>query len=606
MEVSPRIPSPDDAKSAGHARRDRGGHRLGSHLVTVSFLLLALLWLYRGTVSNRMLASFESPEVYLRIDGYLQEFRAGHWPPQVLPDAYEGGGYAFPRFYPPLAYWISSATTAMTGDMVIGINISFALSVLISGVTFYIMAVRLTGSILLALLGAVLYCVAPFRFLDIYLRGALAEGWTFAWYPLLALGIYQTSRGGRIPWYLPASIGLLLLTHTVMALYAMSFAFLCTPFFGLAAPRRFMNYVRYTVIAFLLGIGLSAWHVLPARMSWDDVRGSIDGLMWSEPEQVEKRAVPMQALLRVDSKEGSIFTNRIGSKERSTLSKRVDSAFIVGVADWVLLPIAAVAIATFFRRRRVGEPGAVGSKLAGALCIVGLWLLAIAFVVRPRPALDLLPSAYGMVQFPWRLLGLATFFSAMGLVLLLDFLRRTLPVRAGRFWHGVILAATIAAVLFPIPTRQGSPHYREMNAAELQEYSHGAARRGYTVLGEYAPRALVRSHDAVLEAAENIRRTPGIVSLQRTGSVTEIEVESAESLLLALPLVDYDFYDVRLDDGRSVPKHSAQGLLGVSLPPGKYIVTVKPHWNAAARVGGVITIASVLTIALMELRRPRS
>ena len=592
MESSPRTSNSDHAEKMGHARRDRGRHRLGSHVAVVSLLMLALLWLYRGGMTNRMLGSFESPEVYLRLPGYMQEFAAGHWPPQVLPDAYEGGGYAFPRFYPPLAYWISSATAAMAGDMFTGINISFVLSVLVSGVTFYIMAVRMTGSILLALLGAVLYCVAPFRFLDIFLRGALAECWTFAWYPLFALGIYQTSRCGSMPWYLPASIGLLLLTHTVMALYAISFAFLYVLFRGLAAPQR-LRYARHAVMALLLGIGLSAWHVLPARVLWDDVRGSIDGLMWSKPEQVESRAVPMHALLHV------------GTKEKSTFSKRVDSAFIAGVSDWALLPVTAMAIVSFLRRKQVSDAaGLRASELASALCLVALWLLAMAFVVKPRPALDLLPSAYGMVQFPWRLLGPATFFSATALVLLLDSLRITFPIRAVGFWHGVILAATIAAVLFPIPTRQGTSRTREMTA-KLQEYSLESARRGYTVLGEYAPRTLIRSHDAVLEAAENIRHMPGIHSLRRNGSVVEVDVDSAEPLRVALPLLDYDFYDGRLDDGRSVQKYSAQGLVGLSLPPGKYTVIVKPHWSAAARLGGVITIVSVLIIAAMELRRFR-
>jgi hypothetical protein len=311
--------------------------------------------------------------------------------------------------------------------------------------------------------------------------------------------------------------------------------------------------------------------------------------MWSKPEQVEKRSIPLRTLFRV------------GPERGRSLSQRVDSAFILGVADWALLPTAATAIASFLWRKRFSEGK---RRLAAALGVVGLWVLTIAFVIKPRPALDLLPSAYGMVQFPWRLLGLATFFSATGLVLLLHFLHTTLSIRRARLWQGGILTATIAVLLFPIPTRQGTRRFYDMS--KLPEYSVKADRRGYTVLGEYAPRTLVRSHFAVLDAAEILRQTPGISAHRRDGSITQIDVDSAAPLRIVLPLIDYDFYHAEIDGGRPVPKYSDQGLVGLSLPPGKYTVTIEPHWNATARWGGCITILSVLVIPAMELRRRKA
>jgi hypothetical protein len=209
-----------------------------------------------------------------------------------------------------------------------------------------------------------------------------------------------------------------------------------------------------------------------------------------------------------------------------------------------------------------------------------------------------------MVQFPWRLLGPATFLSATGLVLLLHFLRTTLSIRLALLCQGGILAATIAVLLFPIPTRQGARRFYDMS--NLPEYRVKADRRGYTVLGEYAPRTLIRSHLAVLDAAEDLRHTPGIIAHRRDGSITQVDVDSAAPLRIVLPLIDYDFYHAEMDGGRSVPKYTEQGLVGLSLPPGKYTVTVEPHWSAAARWGGAITILSLFVITAMEFRRRRA
>jgi hypothetical protein len=201
-------------------------------------------------------------------------------------------------------------------------------------------------------------------------------------------------------------------------------------------------------------------------------------------------------------------------------------------------------------------------------------------------------------------LGPVTFFSATGFVLLLHCLRTTLSIRWARVGQAGVLAATIAVVLFPIPTRQGARRFYDMS--KLPEYRTKADRRGYTVLGEYAPRTLVRSHFAVLDAAENLRQTPGISAHRRDGSTTQIDVDSVAPLRIVLPLVDYDFYRAEIEGGPTVPKYSNQGLVGLRLPPGEYTVTVEPHWSAAARWGGVITIFSVLGIMAMELRRRKA
>ena len=86
------------------------------------------LWSASGIVSD------DYPAVYLRVHQYFQEFRHGYLP-AVFPDVVQGGGNAFPRFYPPLAYYVGAGLYGITGDIVSAGHLSALLSLLLSALT---------------------------------------------------------------------------------------------------------------------------------------------------------------------------------------------------------------------------------------------------------------------------------------------------------------------------------------------------------------------------------------------------------------------------------------------------------------------------------------
>src|SRR6202000_3323349 len=71
-----------------------------------------------------------------------------------------------------------------------------------------------------ACLGGVLYMVAPYRLVDIYVRHALAEHCAFIWLPLIVWGTerFVTQRSWMGLSVGTLSTGLLIFSHNVMAL----------------------------------------------------------------------------------------------------------------------------------------------------------------------------------------------------------------------------------------------------------------------------------------------------------------------------------------------------------------------------------------------------
>src|SRR6185369_4098063 len=131
--------------------------------------------------------------------------------------------FAFPRFYPPFSLWLSAGLAMAIGNTCLAVNLAFFLSALASGLAMYWAGTAIAADRRLALAAALVYISVPYRFVDVFARGALAESWTFAWYPLIVAGLWRTVSRRRMVWYLPVAVGGLVLSHNVTALYFMGF-----------------------------------------------------------------------------------------------------------------------------------------------------------------------------------------------------------------------------------------------------------------------------------------------------------------------------------------------------------------------------------------------
>jgi hypothetical protein len=574
-----------------HDGRARG-KRIAVRLAALAALNLAMAWSYAGIWSDRPLASHEHLDPYLRAAAYRSEIAAGHVPPQVFPEPFEGGGLAFPRYYPPAAYWVAALAGALTGSDVVGVNATSGLAVLLSTSLLFVLVVRLTGSATLGLLGGALYGCAPYRYVDVFVRGALAESWAFVWYPVLALGILRIARGGTPPWFLPVAVAGLLLTHTVMALYAGVLGVLSVAALFVRSERK-ARFAGSALAAGVIGVGLASWHLLPAS-SLEDIRVGEEGFVWNAAGRVERHAPAIRQLVHADP------------ERWRGLSEPDDSdgmSFALGVADLALVPLLAAAALISLVRRRARAPGERGAG-DGAPLFCAMWALAVTFVLWPGPFLAVLPSGFLMIQFPWRMLGPAAFLSAVAAALLLDRIRRMLPSTSGVGWRAGALVAS-ALVVLGVPEYQRQSVQRQTEKVAARSVSR--ERAGYTALGEYLPVGLSRAEAASLvkEARARTASTPG-VALERRGSTTRISVTAEAPRELVLPLIYYDFYRARGADGLRVETFPEDHLLAIRLPPGAHVVRVEPGLTAKSRAGIAISAASALAlVGLGAARRER-
>lgn len=552
-----------------------------SHVGPLALLSAVALFLFRGILTDVGFDNHELLMLYIRVQQYAVELVAGHFPPRVFPDALAGGGAAFPFFSPPLAYWVSALLGLSLGDMVAGVNVSLVLAVLLSGLAMYGMGVALTGRRWLALMGALFYISLPYRLTDVLVLGALAESWTFVWYPLVLTGAWWTATRGRLSWLLPVSVAALLLTHTALALY-----FCCLCALLLVGCRSWLDWrgAGRVVAGALLGVAMTLWHYLPVHFALDGVWAGLPEAVWGAPGFVHAhRVMPWQWFDEDPNRWTGI----------SSPSQFDSMCFALGAGQWLALVLAVGAYAVVARRGLAGGDARL-SSLAKALA--ALWLGCLVFMMAPLPFLLVLPRAFGYIQFPWRLQGVALFLALAAT----GFFLARLPIlpRLGRVLAGAAVVLALSTPAFELRTDRIS----EWNDATL---SPGLLLRGgslgYTRLGEFLP----RSH-AVRAWLPRVLQLPlpdahvQVLEATREGSRWRARVEAPQGGALVLPVVAYDFYRASRDGTQRLETFSEDGLLGVRLAPGSYTLTVEPGSSLPQWLGlglGVAALGGVLFLS---------
>jgi hypothetical protein len=521
-------------------------------------------------------SSHEGANPYYRVLMYQWAIADGHWLPQCFPLLFRGAGYAFPRFYPPFGNLLAVGLTAMTGDVVAGVHLSYLLSVVLSALAMYVLLLHITASRPIALLGACAYVSFPYRFEDVFVRGALAECWSLVWYPLIVLGGLRVLQGTRAPWYLPVAFGGLVLSHPQMGLYFLS---LCALLLLTYRPRPTARQLATIGTAALLGLGVSAWFWLPQQYYLSSIWASVPRTVWADAPRVEREHVHLLQAF-------------IGMPRRMGMSLSVG---FVGILANVLAAYLA------FRRPTTAECQEWARR---ARWLLIPWWLLLVFLVEPGVFLSILPKAFGYIQFPWRVLGLMGFFSAASLAISIAAAQRPwlTSVAAG----GLILATLQAGL---------QPHTRpEWTAPAMeQRLLTRQVRRGLTGASEYLPRSvrgLAGPYERALQAwGRQIHGapyvSPGLTvhSFTTQGSSREVTVESRGSGTVVLPLTYYDFYEATNGNGARLTPADSSGLLALTVPAGRHVIRIT---EVLTPVYYVALLTSLLSLALLAWREARA
>lgn len=154
-----------------------------------------------------------------RFAAYYKAYKDGQIPPRWAGDLNYRYGSPLFIFYYPLPGTIASFIHALGVSFENSYKIIMAFAFILAPLAFYAWSSLLVGR-KVAFVGSLLYGLAPYHFLDLYVRGDVAEMLSFVFVPLVFLYIEKSKTHSRLKYILIGSIcyALLILSHNVLGM----------------------------------------------------------------------------------------------------------------------------------------------------------------------------------------------------------------------------------------------------------------------------------------------------------------------------------------------------------------------------------------------------
>ncbi len=519
--------------------------------------------------------------------------------PRWMPDFNFGYGYPFFNIYPPGAFYLGEAVHLAGADLVMAAKVVFAVSIVAAALTMYGLGRRIWGP-WGGLVAAVAYTYVPYRLVDIYVRGALAETLVFVFFPLALwafdrlaeaptgprLGLAGLAMAGALYAHYPLA---LLFTPLIAAFVLVRQWRVLPSESGGERARRMVA----CVAAGAVGLGLAAMLILPAVIEYGSVRTD----QWAGGYYDYRDH--FVGLWQFFSPTWGFGTSVRGPDD--TMS------FQLG-----LVPLGLAALGLAAGRARAGEDTG-GSKL---LLLLTASTLGIVFLMTEAsaPLWDLLRLA-AFAQFPWRLLT----FTALTLPLAAG----ALPARTG-IGEATSAVAMSALLIFasysflspqiiePVegPVSLAGLMRFEQSANEMTGMtSRATAARppGWSPLAD----VFVSGRDVTEKVVrDQLPPNTTAITLRHSSVLDVVRVGSPSGLALRFYTAYYPGWRA-LVDGAEVPI-GVWGDLGgmeISVPAGEHLVEVRFDDSPPRQIGALVSAGSAVTImaclSLPTLRRQR-
>lgn len=314
-----------------------------------------------------------------RIIGTEQTLADKQFLPMIMSNLCNNFGYSWNIFYSPLTAYMSVVFRIFNFSYVNCLKLCMFVIVLLSGITMYKFALRITKNKKLATLASIIYILAPYRITDMYIRTALAELASFIFIPIVFEGLYIIVNEEKKSYKLALGAAGLILTHQVIAMYTaiICFAYLIVFFKKLKSKTVLKN----------IGVNL-LFCILMTSFYWVGLLQHYFNTSYEVfvPGRMEREEV----LIFYKAKFSQLFI----TNSEQTMIYAIGLLSVIGL---VLTPIAYKKIPEEYKKTYM------------FFLITGIVLIGMTLSIFP---FEKLPQALTILQFTFRLFTFTSFFFA--------------------------------------------------------------------------------------------------------------------------------------------------------------------------------------------------
>lgn len=526
------------------------------------FILLILILFTLPTVIPFFNNRFFYTQDYIfiaRLNQITAAVLDGNFPPRWAPD-FRFGEPTF-NFYAALPYYLGILIHFLGFDFIWVAKILFILSSILSALTMYILSEKLFGK-KAAFLSAFLYVYAPYRAVDMYVRGALSEAWAFVFFPLIFYTAFCLSEKVNIKKiiYLSFSLAGLFLTHNVTSLMFLPFFILFTIYLMIKEKSKMLLFPF--LLAFILGIGIASFFLLPAAYE----KGFI------QTDFLIVGYFDFRAHFVAYSQLFSTFWG-YGS---SVWGREDELSFQVGLGNWVILALLVI----FGILKRKDKKYLMITLFIGMSFILSIFLQhnKSAFVWEAIPLM-------AFIQFPWRFLSISIFIVAIagGLVTL------SLKGKLNLLYYFLFIFVFFTTISY------FKPKIYEEDSFFEKFTNKQIMQRGIDLTKDYLP-IWVQTTDAKASSMPEAKAgNIDVKSFNKKTAFAESSINVLTNSEIVVPITYFPGWTV-LSNGRIIDQMtpSEAGLIKFKLKPGDYNLKFEFRDTNVRIIGNVISFICII------------
>lgn len=325
----------------------------------------------------------------VRMSEMQRELRDLQIPPRWSDYLNHGYGYPLFSYTYPGPFYAGIVLRLFKIGLTDSVKIIFIGSVAISAVSMFLLGRTLAGNYA-GLIASLFYVIAPFRLVDLYVRGSIGESVSLAMFPLLFYASirYILRPGGVKMVFCSVILAYMILSHNVMSLVFFPFflVFLYVVIITYFEDVKLYTF-RYFLPMILLGLGISAFFFFPAM--------------------IERNYVILSKIKLAEVSDNFI---RLPEYLFSKWSYQDKPSFQLG---WAHIAAVILSIISFVFGRDIDK-----KKYLTIVVYLVLSIIVLIFFAHPISWLFWQLPFLSNIDFPWRLLTPLAFFIALSSIFL--------------------------------------------------------------------------------------------------------------------------------------------------------------------------------------------
>jgi uncharacterized membrane protein len=501
-----------------------------------------------------------------RIANFYQNLSEGNIVPRWAGNLNWGYGHPILEFLYPLPSYLASFFHLLGFTLVDSIKLVFGISFILSGIAMWAFVEELLNDDYAAFFASSLYVIAPYRFVDLYVRGAIGEHVAFIFPPLVFYFLLRLSRNYSL-WSVVGgslSFAALILSHnaiTIMFLPLM-FTYIFYLIFQCSNKKYFIFNTLYLI---LLGFGLSGFFLIPAFV---EGKHTLRDIVTGGGEYSKSFATWKDFFVSTWNYGGSI-----------ALSKQI------GLIQWIGIFGAIISMRNLYKNKN-------------KLWALTFWSFIIFWIT-----LFLMTASSNSIwqtvtilqkfQFPWRFLSVTVFLSAlMGGI--------TLSIISNKYKKIALLIFVVGLLVV------NKSYWRANGFLNKPEDFYTGIYDGTTDTGESAPIWSVRFMEKRSKLKVEIIAGEGQVrEIKRTITEREYEAESKKRIRILENTLYFPGWTV-LVDGKPVSiefqDQNYRGLITFYVGNGKHLVNIVYKDTKIRKFSDIVSLASVAVLGIFVFR----